>query len=137
MKGKRTDDAVLDAAVQMLKENPTMSIVEVAQHVNTTSRTLYRHLGPQGKRKPPRGPLYSREQMIAVLKEFAEANGRSPFSYDFHRGQKINHMCYYREFGSWDAALEAAGLEPIRWREVGLPAKMRLTFADLKQKEII
>lgn len=122
-----------------LDENPTVSFRQVCADVGINYRTAYRYVGAQGWRlvqRPGREPV-SKEVCIAALQKAAAELGHSPTSRDFYTGRGVGHMTIYKSFGTWDAALEAAGLEPIRWQAEGLPAKMRLTQADLKDLGVV
>ena len=53
----------------------------------------------------------ARDRLIAVLREKADELGHSPRVKDFPSGSRPSYMTFIREFGSWSAAQEAAGLE--------------------------
>lgn len=54
---------------------------------------------------------WTRERLIAAVREFADRHGRAPKSTDWPAGPRP--AVAQREFGSWNAMIEAAGFEPI------------------------
>jgi DNA invertase Pin-like site-specific DNA recombinase len=65
---------------------------------------------PPRKRQPPK--LRSREQIIEALRAWTVNNGRPPVGPDWVRAtpERPCTATVYKQFGSWRAALEAAGL---------------------------
>lgn len=57
--------------------------------------------------------LWTRERIIAALHEFAAEHGRAPFAKEWRVASPRypNAQTVERRFGSWNAGLEAAGLE--------------------------
>jgi hypothetical protein len=59
------------------------------------------------------GTRYSDEQLLSILRTLAAALGRSPSVSDMHARRDLPApRTYTYRFGSWNAALAAAGLEP-------------------------
>lgn len=53
-------------------------------------------------------PKYSKEHLLALLKNFYETNGRIPTKRDF-----MNHYgSFFRSFGTWNNAIKEAGFSP-------------------------
>lgn len=130
-------DQKLDAVKKILAGNEPVTMREACERAGVSYRTAYRHGIRSPKRVAGGRPPLTDSVLADALQKAAESLGRTPTSSDFQCGQEIGHMTYYRRYGSWDAALEAAGLEPIRWREKGLPAKMRLCAHDLSALGVI
>ena len=67
------------------------------------------------REQQPRLPknFYSTEKLLAILIDKAKQLGRTPTSKDF-RKTKPNYGHYETRFGSWNKALETAGLPPNR-----------------------
>lgn len=61
-----------------------------------------------------------RDSMIRKLREKAEELGRSPMAKDFGKGSSPSYLTIIREFGTWNKALKAAGLDT---RPQGRPPK--------------
>jgi hypothetical protein len=58
-------------------------------------------------------PLYSKEQLKAIIKEFCEENGRIPLHEEFNSSPRYPKPDTYRvAFGSWNRAIEEAGFNP-------------------------
>jgi len=53
----------------------------------------------------------TREQLLQELERVAEAIGKSPTMDEFRNASKYTERAYKREFGTWNDALRAAGLE--------------------------
>jgi len=53
-------------------------------------------------------PKYSREKLLEYLKEFNKKNGRIPVKREF----MAKYRAFLRVFGTWNKAIEAAGLSP-------------------------
>lgn len=61
----------------------------------------------------PSGAKISNEELLRELERVADELGRSPKHREFRNGVGEYHSdTYTRRFGSWDTALELAGLEP-------------------------
>jgi hypothetical protein len=89
--------------------------------------------GPGGPSRPPRAARYRDEQVRAALREVAHLLGRSPKSGEYmHLRQRIfereraqgkpprampSFSLINQRYGSWDAALIDAGLEPANGRQ--------------------
>jgi uncharacterized protein YejL (UPF0352 family) len=64
-----------------------------------------------------RAPAYSDEQLLQILRDLAAELGRAPLQRELQARQDLPSYSAYRgRFGSWTAALKAAGLEPYRRR---------------------
>jgi len=62
-------------------------------------------------------PDYTDEQLLAVLRDLAAELGRTPSTNDLLARRDLpSPTAYVGHFGSWNAALEAAGLEPNQWQ---------------------
>lgn len=60
----------------------------------------------------PRHRRWEREEVIAALRAWSQAHGRSPSSREATRGDGLpSYRVVARLFGSWPAAIEAAGLK--------------------------
>jgi len=59
------------------------------------------------------GAPLNKDKMIQKLRDFYEENGRTPVYEDFNKGTP-NSKTYGKYFGSWDNALELAGLLEIK-----------------------
>jgi hypothetical protein len=58
--------------------------------------------------------VWSRERVVMALLAFAEERGRAPSASEAGRASGLpSHGVVMRRFGSWRAALEAAGLPPL------------------------
>jgi len=55
--------------------------------------------------------MVSDEQLLEDLREFADTLGRTPTSGEMYRKGPHGRTSYYNYFGSWNEALESAGLE--------------------------
>ncbi len=55
--------------------------------------------------------VYSEEELLAELRRVAEEVGRTPRTRDVQQHGQYSHTLYYDRFDSWEAALDAAGLE--------------------------
>ncbi|MFC6723004.1 homing endonuclease associated repeat-containing protein [Halobium palmae] len=55
--------------------------------------------------------MIPREELLEALREFADEIGETPTRTQMNESGPYSSMPYYREFGSWNAALEAAGLD--------------------------
>lgn len=56
---------------------------------------------------------FTAEELIEDLQAFAEELGHSPSSYEMDNDGPHAPHTYRREFGSWDEALAAAGIDPV------------------------
>ncbi|WP_259532800.1 hypothetical protein [Halalkaliarchaeum sp. AArc-CO] len=54
----------------------------------------------------------SRTELLAELQRLADETGSPPSTTDLRQEGAFNPGTYRRRFGSWNAALEAAGLDP-------------------------
>ncbi len=61
------------------------------------------------------GPRIAYEEIVSALRAWAEEHGRSPSSVDWQHGSPSRRLIY-RVWGSWAAALDAAGLPDWRQR---------------------
>jgi hypothetical protein len=59
--------------------------------------------------------LWTRQLIIQSLHAWTGKHGRPPSSYEWRRGSRTHpqYVTVSRSFGSWDAALEAAGLVSV------------------------
>ena len=94
-----------------------MSVVQPGTFVPAPdAKTPRRARRPRESDAPPR--RYTEEEMLEALREYArEHEGRSPSqrAYDAWRRDALPSCNNFpRRFGSWTAALEAAGLVPSR-----------------------
>lgn len=66
------------------------------------------------------GNRYSDEELLNELRRLADAHrGKPPTTEEMNKEGRYSHRIYNIRFGSWRAALEAAGLElPLRYEEV-------------------
>lgn len=60
--------------------------------------------------EPVRRP-YTTDELVAKLQDLADELGRTPTSHEVSEHTKHTHRVYQDRFGSWNGALEAAGLE--------------------------
>lgn len=67
----------------------------------------------------------SREQLLSALQELADELGRSPTVREMAEHGRYSEYPYRREFGSWNGAVRAAGLEPQG--QYGIPESELLT----------
>ena len=65
-----------------------------------------------------REPKIPRQDLLNELNQIAERKGREPRSSDLKSGDGYSYPTYIKRFGSWAAAVRAAGYEP--YKEVGL-----------------
>jgi len=75
--------------------------------------------------KPGARKMYRREQLIQFLKLFFKNHGRTPSRSDCRRGILPSTTMFYREFGSWNAALRLAGL-PLNYLGIRFWGKRKL-----------
>jgi hypothetical protein len=69
------------------------------------------------RRAPHRRAAYTNEQLLAILRHLAAELGRPPTDRELRARRDLPPPTAYRKhFGSWNAALEAAGLETRRRR---------------------
>lgn len=61
----------------------------------------------------------SGDELLVELDRLAEELGKPPTTYEAQELGKYSQRPYYRVFGSWTEALEAAGLEPNKERNIG------------------
>jgi len=79
---------------------------------------------------------YTRDQITGAMQVFALRNGRPPSSTDWEEAKlSPTRQVVLSRFGTWDKALEAAGLDPYkvvhRYSPVGNPVYNPDTVADL------
>lgn len=58
------------------------------------------------------------EDLLNALREMASNLGRTPTSTEMYEDGSYGHSIYQSRFGSWNSAVEAAGLEPNRERNI-------------------
>lgn len=63
-------------------------------------------------------PKYTKDDLIRILRDFANENGRTPKMSDFRKGSP-SVSTFFAYFGTWNNALEQAGLD------VNLPQNIR------------
>lgn len=63
---------------------------------------------------PRDGKRYSRDDLLDVIRGLADDLGRPPYASELSNRTQFSHGTFQSRFGSWNAALEAAGLEPHR-----------------------
>lgn len=61
----------------------------------------------------PRGPQYSDKELLDELRRLARLKGRTPIKRDMTEEGKHAHRTYHLRFGSWSAAVQAAGFSPM------------------------
>ncbi|MGD9099390.1 MAG: hypothetical protein PVF45_02840 [Anaerolineae bacterium] len=60
-------------------------------------------------------PTFSKEQLLQILRDLAAELGYAPTTYEMQARQDLpSPATYHRHFGTWKAALQAAGLTPGR-----------------------
>jgi hypothetical protein len=115
-----------ERAAGILAAEPGISIDDLVRRCNTTSAVLRPVLGP-GLRalvapaKNLRGGKegWTREQMLDAIREAAARRGGSIVEQEYSRlvrqsSRRAPHaQTVIRRFGSWSAAVEAAGLTPV------------------------
>lgn len=81
------------------------------------------------------GPRWEQtdEDLLAALRAMADDLGRSPTSAEMKADGPHTAKTYQRRFGSWKAALEAAGLDPVPqgYPEPALLAELRRLADEL------
>jgi AcrR family transcriptional regulator len=137
MRSPRPDtSAGLARYKQLAKQKTDATVRQLADEAGVSYRSVYRYLGPSGRHHGYQGPKFTQETALAAFKDACEQHfgGQRPTSQQYQelRGAPVSFQTLWRLFGSWDAVLKAAGFTPIEWRTRGLPAKMRLTSADME-----
>jgi Homing endonuclease associated repeat/Homeodomain-like domain len=90
------------------------NLTRYAGHERPLSEYCYEcHMRRTADRR--RAEAFTATDLIAMLLARRAELGRNPRSSDFFHGTPA-HSCFYRVFGSWPAALEAAGLPLNRAR---------------------
>ena len=74
-------------------------------------------------RYPRHAPVYSDEELIKALRTLADELDRAPTVQEMLARDLPRPATYVNRFGSWNAALEAAGLEPNQRRQPKRGAK--------------
>jgi hypothetical protein len=75
---------------------------------------------------------YSQQQLIEKLQEMAARLGRSPTSVEATADPDVpSHTTYVKHFGSWTAALRAAGLPVVGYDRETLLEMLREAIAEL------
>ena len=63
-----------------------------------------------------KGRVYTNEELLEFLRQFYIENGRSPEQLDFNKNPGYPNYGVYRVvFGSWNSAIELAGLQPFNF----------------------
>lgn len=65
-------------------------------------------------REKPDYKVYSNEELLDNLRQFADDLGRSPTQEDMTSEGPHSHTTYLERFGTWNEAVRAAGLEPFK-----------------------
>lgn len=103
-----------------VKRTPRMSDLNpphTAHHATFTGRFGSWHKALQAAGFAPSYAVrYDRAYLINRLREINETLGRTPILSDLDSLDDVNARMFAREFGSWNAALAAAGLIPTRKR---------------------
>lgn len=77
----------------------------------------------------------SEEALLAEVKRVAEQVGRAPTREDVHEHSQWSHQPFVRAFGSWSAALEAAGFTPYRRPgEAQRPLRYGASWRDQRER---
>jgi hypothetical protein len=66
-------------------------------------------------------PAPDREELLAEIQRLASAKGGRPTLEDLKADGRFSKSPYYTEFGSWNAAVRAAGLDGPEPREYAIP----------------
>lgn len=66
------------------------------------------------EREKPDYTVYSDEELLDNLRQFADDIGRSPTQDDMTSDGPHSHTTYLERFGTWNEAVRAAGLEPFK-----------------------
>ena len=80
---------------------------------------------------------WSREEIVAALQEFAQRHGKTPRPGDWTRMSSPGEPAHpsrqtvVNQFGDWNAALEAAGLEPLPMGRRGVRREAAWTAAEI------
>ena len=122
-----TDEQLLqilrDLAVE-LDQSPTIRVLNNRRNL-PSSGTYIRHFetwntalkaaGLETRHRRPRRPVYTNKQLLQTLRDLATNLERSPTYLDLWKCQDVPaRATYLQRFGTWNAALEAAGLETNR-----------------------
>lgn len=101
-----------------LNRCPMMDDIE--EDFEYSYQTLYNHFGglhnaldAAGLDVPERHPqAISREKLLAELRRLAETLGHPPLSSEMAEQGEYSKSLFFDRFENWDAAIEAAGLDP-------------------------
>lgn len=77
---------------------------------------------------------YSDEELVALLRDFAETHGRQPVNSDCKRGLLPSYITFVRRLGSWDKALKLAG---FKGKQTGVKKRMEIQGAILNGSQKI
>lgn len=88
-----------------------MSTVEIGDELGCDNSTVGRWLGKHGIERRENGKV-PRKTLIDDLKRLSEELGRTPTMEALEEHSEHSQIPYKREFGTWNNALETAGLEP-------------------------
>lgn len=115
-------DETLIADLQRLAADldRTPTFEDMDEHGEHAGSTYVRRFGSWPKAKEAAGldpktttsRRTSREELIAAVRDLAGDLGKPPTQEEMNESGEFSHRPYYREFGSWADALEAAGYEP-------------------------
>jgi hypothetical protein len=75
----------------------------------------------------------SKEQLLGLLQDFYKEHNKTPSTRDFNSSNYYpNSITYKRNFGSWNTALELAGL-PIKQRKPKVPYNKEYVVSSIKE----
>ena len=106
--------------------NRTPSLQDYREHGSHGATTIYRRFGSWQDAVAragfePREPQrkIDTDELIDALQELADELGESPTTVQMNKHGRYSPRVYRERFGSWDHAIEAAGLDPVDIDAVG------------------